>query len=238
MDNNQKARLEIPQTDQKEENHDSFTFEEIEKQLDKWQSAYISKLKRKPEYSIDSIDSAPLKMTYSNKAEGNLSCFLTPKSYSIGRSGTLDGFLGLNRGSSSKIIGCNSESNPLKIDKIPEFNLLPDMTVHGVTSEIPMIKQEVEEVKFCGMAENDEPSKIKVNWKDDLVQDIVNLSKSMSANQIYSHYKFKIPLRTIFRWISKGLACKNHKKKGKRTQLKPLELLLFEWFLWQRTRGF
>jgi hypothetical protein len=78
---------------------------------------------------------------------------------------------------------------------------------------------------------------LKVNWKENLIDAVLKELEQYSITDFYNAYGQRIPMRTLRYWFTNRAVKKKHKRKGRKTQLKVLEHLLFEWFLFQRGHG-
>ena len=78
---------------------------------------------------------------------------------------------------------------------------------------------------------------LRMSWKENLIDEVLKELDNSAVNEVYNIYGQHIPLGTLHYWATHRTSKKLHHKKGKRTKLGYLELLLFEWFFFQRRLG-
>ena len=103
--------------------------------------------------------------------------------------------------------------------------------------EILVSEQSIEETKSPNSQLLVKRKSLRMSWKENLIDEVLKELDNSSVNKVYNIYGQRIPLRTLRYWAIHRKSKKMHHKKGKRTKLGYLELLLFEWFLFQRGLG-
>jgi hypothetical protein len=81
-----------------------------------------------------------------------------------------------------------------------------------------------------------DPSNVALSYNGSIAAEAIKMMKNNSVEAVAKSYKHRIPVRTLFHWKANGYK-KKDKSKGRVTKLSLLEDLVFEWFLWTRSRG-
>jgi len=89
------------------------------------------------------------------------------------------------------------------------------------------------ELKPLHLSKDDPTITFKVQWSMDLKIQAKKKLDQETILAVYEYYRARIPMRTLYNWKnSKDITIK---KKGREVFFKPLEMLLFDWFLRQRS---
>lgn len=75
-----------------------------------------------------------------------------------------------------------------------------------------------------------------ISWSKAVKEKALTLLKTLSPDQVFRHFKNRIPLSTIYRWKNVGTKILDKKKSGRKPADERLESELLEWFLIARAR--